>query len=45
MTGPGDLPALDVCARFPWSSGLPLIKEEGGEKKGKYICAEVEKNE
>lgn len=31
MTGPGDLPALDVCVRFPWSSGLPLIKE--GEKK------------
>lgn len=32
MTGPGDLRALDVCARFPWSSGLPLIKEEGKKK-------------
>lgn len=41
MTGPGDLAALDVCARFPWSSGLPLIKERRrGGKKGKYICAE-----
>lgn len=44
MTGPGDLLALDVCVCFPWSSGLPLIKE-GREKKGKDICAEEEKNE
>lgn len=44
MTGPGDA-ALCVCVCvFPWSSGLPLIKEERG-KKGEYICAEEEKNE
>lgn len=35
MTGPGDLPALDVCVRFPRSSGLPLIKE--GRKKKENI--------
>lgn len=36
MTGPGDLRALDVCSRFPWSSGLSFIKEE--EKRKIYLC-------
>ena len=47
MTGPGDLPALDVCVCvcvcvfYPRSSGLPLIKEE---REGKiYLCRRGEK--
>lgn len=41
MTGPGDLPALDVRVCFPWSSGLPLIKEK--KKRKIYLCQKGEK--